>query len=475
MHTSLDPTPQNISAKFVKFAIYTFETEHWNRILFINKEIETIYIKTFTNILESINCSVNTKYIKDVECDSSEAKNCSVYISFNANEKDIFEFIDNKINAYNIFQNLLTEQVKDFNSTEQVTNFRGNGYIDKNWNKSNTNIYPINLQKIPENNTKKDTNSQNVPFGLRKIPIKDDKSKKDLGDKDVDINTKDVDIKDKDYIDQDIKNKNDLESMLKGYNKGNDKETLTLSDRFDDTDISNISNISYNLYDNSKLIRSDNFDNSLNFVSIQLILYHKITDTIILIEPSKTVNQIIQDFDDIELIYTIKNNDKLLKTVKAIYLEEKFIDIIDAKKKINDLASTFDTLFIDTKPSIAFINSITEYINFNYIITDNKNDKIKAHSLLTEIIENVTDVPEEKKLQNDLANILSTMNIKKRRLKDGMYYYGLVNKSNKKIEFSENLTEEKFTDYLNERYTAVSSFAKIQNKSHAFSTRLSEM
>ena len=407
-----------------KFAIYTFETEHWNRILFINKNIEQDYIKTFTNIIESINCTVNTTFIKYIECNYKEAKINSVYISVNAVKQDICDFVDHRINAYNIFQKLLTEPVKE----PIKGDFIKDGPLDLN------KIYPINLQKIPEQITIRKDLFLNNDLGdtpvILKSCCKDIKYIKDISDFDqLSINNG-------------FDNRFDPLSINKGFDNGFDNNEMQL-----------------------KSIYSCDLNNSIKIDTIRLVIYHTITDMIIIVDPSKIIDKILEDFEELELIYTVKNNIKLLKVIQAICLDEKFENITDAKNKVNDLANIFDTFLISKNilPTTSIVNSITEYINFNYIITSNKNDKIKAHVLLTEILQNVNGVPEERKLQNDLPSILSNMNIHKRRLKDGIYYYGLINKSDKKIKFSKELTDDTFAQYLNERKTLIKtkSFSTI--------------
>ena len=71
--------------------------------------------------------------------------------------------------------------------------------------------------------------------------------------------------------------------------------------------------------------------------------------------------------------------------------------------------------------------SIDTFINSNYIITDNIDNRIKASILFNEIYK-FLGKEENISLRNKLTNYLLDMGIKKKRYNDGIYYYGLQNK-----------------------------------------------
>jgi hypothetical protein len=98
--------------------------------------------------------------------------------------------------------------------------------------------------------------------------------------------------------------------------------------------------------------------------------------------------------------------------------EEITIEILDAKLEIIS-----KTMSIDNLDSVK--TQIFDYIRHNYTISDDPSKKLKA-SVLLKAVNGVMD--NKKTSHNKLSTYLKELGLQRKRLSDGMYYYGLDNK-----------------------------------------------
>ena len=95
--------------------------------------------------------------------------------------------------------------------------------------------------------------------------------------------------------------------------------------------------------------------------------------------------------------------------------EEITTDILDAKLEIISKTMSIDNL--DSVKSQVF-----DYIRHNYIISQDPAKKLKA-SVLLKAVNGVLD--NKKTSHNKLSTYLKELGLQRKRLSDGMYYYGL--------------------------------------------------
>lgn len=98
------------------------------------------------------------------------------------------------------------------------------------------------------------------------------------------------------------------------------------------------------------------------------------------------------------------------------------------------------------------IEIIEEYINKFYTITDSKENKIKSSVLLDQITSYCFNSVNDLGIRNKISKDLLKIGLKKYRLSDGYYYYGLINKETGIIYNEENkITEFNIDELVEER------------------------
>lgn len=248
------------------------------------------------------------------------------------------------------------------------------------------------------------------------------------------------------------KNKN-IERYNKLINKYNIKIPLTF-DKIIKTD--DIPDASYNVDDNYTFVATDtlcslnnnddlNFSstfssfkpikmsNNLNKKKLLILLNYNTLKTIVV---ENTINyEIIStqltEFGFIKLItIDINNNDKGL--INNLYNNVQFENIDEINKK---LIITSEYINLHSKLTSNNLNDeesqIHNFININYEINDNIEDKIKFTDIFNLIINSsIIDLDKTKlgSLYNRLSEYLKKLGLKKKRYKDGYYYYGLSKK-----------------------------------------------
>jgi hypothetical protein len=157
---------------------------------------------------------------------------------------------------------------------------------------------------------------------------------------------------------------------------------------------------------------------------------------IVLENENYDLNNLLENFTDIKLI------DNCVKTpFKEILHKRTFDSFTECQSMYNTLKSTLPKETIDT----VIENKITNYINWNYSVTEDVKDKIKVLELYNLCKKECNCSIDSRQF----SKILLKLNLKKKRYQDGIYYYGL-----KKFDSQTNMTDIKsklFDGFLQER------------------------
>ena len=171
----------------------------------------------------------------------------------------------------------------------------------------------------------------------------------------------------------------------------------------------------------------------------------------IVIENQNTifVEYLTKNFKDFELIKTYCKLDKKdIDNIKNYFHKRYFESNETILKKINSFEFLFD-INNDKKNNIVH-NKIEAFIRERYIIDNNAKNMIKANEILEQIFLELQYCYKDKiKLTKELSSILLNMGLKKKRMSDGIYYCGIVSKSNLFLSSVGN-TEEMFKKTVEE-------------------------
>jgi hypothetical protein len=142
------------------------------------------------------------------------------------------------------------------------------------------------------------------------------------------------------------------------------------------------------------------------------------------------VNNVLSDFSDFMLIkkYDNLSQDNITQLYKFLHNKE-FQDIGVVNSKI----ASFDNLFsIEDEVLVSSDNVayVTGYLRENFIIDDDPKKLMRATEITNNIENNLSLVIKDKtKFRRDLSKILLDLKLKKKRLSDGIYYYGIAHKT----------------------------------------------
>lgn len=136
----------------------------------------------------------------------------------------------------------------------------------------------------------------------------------------------------------------------------------------------------------------------------------------------------IHDNENIEQIKSLFNNNCVESRES---LETKILFYEDVYKKENGVIS---------------IDSVKRFINTMYIITDDKEHKVKSSELLNKISKHVIGTTSNIGVKNKISKMLNEIGLKKFRLSDGYYFYGLKVKHNKEYFNNHELIKSDFDD-----------------------------
>jgi hypothetical protein len=169
----------------------------------------------------------------------------------------------------------------------------------------------------------------------------------------------------------------------------------------------------------------------------------------IVIENQNTifVEYLTKNFKDFELIKTYCKLDKKdIDTIKN-YFHKKYFDSNETiLKKISSFEFLYD--INNDKKNGVVNNEIEEYIRERYVINNEPKNLIKANEILGQLMLELQYLNKDKvKLTKELSGILLNMGLKKKRMSDGIYYFGIVSKLNL---YSGGNTEEMFKKTVEE-------------------------
>jgi hypothetical protein len=204
----------------------------------------------------------------------------------------------------------------------------------------------------------------------------------------------------------------------------------------------------YNLSEDYK------FDGKISNSNTLFVLFNTNNNTAICLsnQSMENVNNFCSVFKDFINLsnYTDLTSEQEKDVINFFNLRE-FYSLEDLKSK----ATSFETLYEITNSEN--VDELTEiksmirgYIRDNYVIDESPKNIMKA-SLIHSNIERDLGiyVKESVKFKRALSNVLIGMNLKKRRLSDGIYYYGIVPKTacvsnvNIEVEYAKRLANYK--------------------------------
>jgi len=196
------------------------------------------------------------------------------------------------------------------------------------------------------------------------------------------------------------------------------------------------------------LWKADEFINNPDNFNQCAILYSISQNIGIVIENEDIIyiQYLTKNFKDFELIKEYSKLDKKeLDNIKNYFHKRDFESSEIIMKKINSFESLFD---INNNKKIDIINNeIEAFIRENYQIDNDPKNMQKANEILSKITLELQYFDKDKmKLSKNLSNILLQMGLKKKRMSDGIYYYGIVPRQS----FSSINTDEKFKKVVEE-------------------------
>ncbi len=158
------------------------------------------------------------------------------------------------------------------------------------------------------------------------------------------------------------------------------------------------------------------------------------------------IHYLTKNFKDFEIIKEYsKLEKKELENIKNFFHKRYFESNEIFIKKINSFESLYDINNDKKKDSIN--NEIEAFIRENYQIDNDPKNMLKANEISSKIILELQYFDKDKlKLGKELSNILLQMGLNKKRMSDGIYYYGIVPRQS----YSQINTNEKFKKVVEE-------------------------
>jgi hypothetical protein len=230
----------------------------------------------------------------------------------------------------------------------------------------------------------------------------------------------------------------------------NDNKNKLFPYQFNIIDLNNNNNIPIyrddsTLYDNTindyMSFNCDNYDyNDLNN------LYNK-NDNIFCIYYCESLNfsVVLHKNDYIDIIENLDfnnfvSNSLVINFIKEITIDRELVDyfeelfnnqFVESIHILNKQLELFEYTNDNSKKNNIELDRIKEYINRFYIINNSKEYKVKSSVLLEELCSSVFVKNTTLSMKNKLSSELQKLGLKKFRLSDGYYFYGL-----KKIEIT---------------------------------------
>lgn len=181
--------------------------------------------------------------------------------------------------------------------------------------------------------------------------------------------------------------------------------------------------------------------------SLIIVLFNTIyLQSIVIENPDKDTLYVIRNCSEYGFIelFTLcchKTNIELSEFIKSQFHQHLFNDIVEINDKISTTSSfiDFNNLHINkNKEDINEEKIVKDFIKYNFNITNNIEDKMKASDLCNLLVQSPAINIDKSKLngfRNRLSNYLLSIGLKKKRYNDGYYYYGIIEKfENKSYE-----------------------------------------
>ena len=176
------------------------------------------------------------------------------------------------------------------------------------------------------------------------------------------------------------------------------------------------------------------------------------------------IEYLTKNFKDFELVKTYSKLDiKELDNIKNYFHKRNFENNETILKKINSFEFLFD--INNNKKNNIVYNKIEGFIRERYKIDNDPKNMIKANEILGQLMLELQYWNKDKmKLTKELSSILLNMGLKKKRMADGIYYCGIVLKSNGNIEemFKKSVEEHKLQSLSEIMETLKINSAKLQ-------------
>lgn len=142
------------------------------------------------------------------------------------------------------------------------------------------------------------------------------------------------------------------------------------------------------------------------------------------------VEYLIKNFKDFELVKSYSKLDKKeLDNIKNYFHKRNFENNDTILKKINSFEFLFDINNDNKNNKVS--NQIESFIRERYILNDEPKNMIKANEILEQVMLELQYFNKDKmKISKELSSILLNIGVKKKRMGDGIYYFGIVSKHN---------------------------------------------
>lgn len=207
-----------------------------------------------------------------------------------------------------------------------------------------------------------------------------------------------------------------------------------------ESDITFASTLQYSSWKADELNKNVVCDDNCNKCAILYCVSQSIS---IVIENQNTifVEYLTKNFKDFEFVKTYSQlNIKELENIKNYFHKRDFESNEIILKKINSFEFLFD--MNNDKKHDTVSNEIEKFIRERYTINNEPKNMMKANEILGQLIIELQIFNKDKmKLAKELSSILLNMGLKKKRMADGIYYYGIVSKQNLFLSSVGNIEE----------------------------------
>jgi len=206
-------------------------------------------------------------------------------------------------------------------------------------------------------------------------------------------------------------------------------------------------------------IVTSNFENKVTDNNLVLVLMNiKYLQTITIKKANTDILHIVKNYPEfgfIQLFALFTNNEDIIEFIQNEYNQIQFDDVDEINKKL-----LVTSQYIDYSIKHETVNMVTmseestvkKFIQKNFILDDNIENKMKASSIYNIIIESKCVHVEKERLngfKNRLSKYFKDLKLKKKRYNNGYYYYG-IRVINYSTDYKSEINRE-FNQYLLER------------------------